>query len=356
MRVGIIGGGFAGLAAAIAFRDNGHDVLVFEKDAQATGASAGIVVARNALRCLDILGVRGTLNTGPWSRLPATVRNRSGRVLVRRPLAHLTGGDEVVVVLRSRLLDILTAQLPDAVVRRRCAVTEVRTDGRVTADGHDHRFDLVVAADGARGIVRTALWPDAVRLRRTDIHGWSWVVDQTLTSGFGSIWGETSDFGILPLDDGRAYAYGSTCAAGAQPHDYLDWPDPLPALITAATRFTGVTVCEMPPPRQLARGRVVLIGDAAHAMRPTFGQGAALAMEDAITLAYSGVEQLTRRRMRMTALYWMSRGGSLVSAPRRRLLADARDAAVRLTPDPLFATLAGAASRELGARRPPTAR
>ncbi|OBG97717.1 hypothetical protein A5698_12640 [Mycobacterium sp. E136] len=102
---------------------------------------------------------------------------------------------------------------------------------------------------------------------------------------------------------------------------------------------------EVAPPRNFSKGRVVLIGDSAHAMRPTLGQGAALAMEDAITLAHGGIEQLARRRPRMFALYWVSKTGSRVAIPKFRILAAARNTALRLTPDSVMASSVGSVSR-----------
>ena len=69
-------------------------------------------------------------------------------------------------------------------------------------------------------------------------------------------------------------------------------------------------IVECRPPRDLVRGKVALIGDAAHTMRPTFGQGAALAMEDAITLANGGAAGLAQRWLQMMTLYTASKAGS----------------------------------------------
>lgn len=104
-------------------------------------------------------------------------------------------------------------------------------------------------------------------------------------------------------------------------------------------------IYEAPPPRRLTHGKVVLIGDAAHTMRPTFGQGAALAMEDAITLARRGPAGLARRRTRLLALYAACKAGSHFATPNSAPMAKARNMSLRLTPDPLFSTLAGSVSR-----------
>lgn len=344
--MGIIGGGFAGLAAAIAFRQVGHDVSVFEKSLGPSVAGGAISLAPNALTCLSILGVRGRVVTEPWSRMPATVRTSDGAVLIRRTLAQLTGGDRYAAVARSQLLSWLTERLPPDCLHYSSIVTGVRTDGVVVIDGRERRFDLVIGADGTRGIVRKSLWPDAPPPHSTGITGWAWIVDRQLDAGFGPIWGRTTDFGILPLVDGRTYIYGGTREDGTELHAYRRWPAPLPTLIDAAdpNRTVTVEIFEARPPRQLVRGKVALIGDAAHTMRPTFGQGAALAMEDAVTLAKGGAEGLAKRRARILTLYTASKAGSHFATPGLHTAETVRNLALRLTPDAIFGLMAGAVS------------
>jgi 2-polyprenyl-6-methoxyphenol hydroxylase-like FAD-dependent oxidoreductase len=352
MRVGIVGGGFAGLAAAIAFRQGGHTVSVFERSSGPSAAGGAISLAPNALTCLSVLGVRAHVVTEPWSQTPATVRTSDGEVLIRRTLAQLTGGDQYATVPRGQLLTWLTKSLPPDCLHYSCTVTGVHPDGGVVVGGKEQRFDLIIGADGTRGITRRSLWPDAPPPRSTGITGWAWIVDRELDAGFGPIWGRTTDFGILPLADGRTYIYGGTQDRGTELHDYRHWPTPLPTLINAADpeRIATPEIFEARPPRQLTRRKVLLIGDAAHTMRPTFGQGAALAMEDAITLARCGAAGLAKRRSRMLALYAASKAGSYFATPRLHAAEKARNLALRLTPSPLFGLMAGSVSHW----RPPT--
>lgn len=79
-------------------------------------------------------------------------------------------------------------------------------------------------------------------------------------------------------------------------------------------------------------------------MRPTFGQGAALAMEDAITLALCGTDGLQKRRRRMLAIYTASKAGSYVATPHFHVAEKVRNLALSLTPDPLFGLMAGSVS------------
>jgi 2-polyprenyl-6-methoxyphenol hydroxylase-like FAD-dependent oxidoreductase len=281
------------------------------------------------------------------------VRTADGRVLVRSTLRQLTGGDGYATVPRSQLLTLLTERLPPDCLHYRSAVTGVNADGVLAVGGTEQHFDLVVAADGTRGVVRKVLWPEASPPRSTGIKGWAWTVDRELASGFGPIWGSTTDFGILPLLDGRTYVYGGTQDPGSQLHDYRHWPAPLPMLIDAAdpNHIATPEIFEAPPPRRLMRGKVVLIGDAAHSMRPTFGQGAALAMEDGITLARCGPAGLAERRVRMLALHAASKYGSYFATPRLRVAEKARNVALTISPDFLFGLVAGSVSRW----RPPAA-
>ncbi|MFW0785156.1 FAD-dependent monooxygenase [Gordonia sp. CPCC 206044] len=347
MRIGIVGGGFAGLAAAIAFRSQGHDVTVFEKTTAPSTGGGAISLSHNALTCLSMLGVRKHISTSRWATVPATVRNAAGQVLVSSTLPKLTGGTEYATVTRRQLLGWLRQSLPTDCLHYASTVTHVDPDGTVQLTKHVAKFDLVVGADGARGIVRTTVWPTAPPARLVSGTNWAWFVDQDLHEGFGTIWGRTSQFGVLPLDDGRVYIYGGSRQQGADLSSFREWPTPLPELIAAATAedILNPHIVEARPPHKLVRGKVVLIGDAAHAMQPTFGQGAALAMEDALTLAYRGTAALSRRLPRMLSLYAMSKGGAQFAAPQFAALERTRDIALRLTPNPVFNVMAGSASR-----------
>ncbi|MBU9765000.1 FAD-dependent monooxygenase [Mycobacterium sp. TNTM28] len=347
MRVGIVGGGFAGLAAAIAFRDNGHDVAVFEKSAGPVTAGGAISLAQNALTCLTMLGVRDRVVGRPQPNVAATVRDSAGRVLVRSTLARLTGGREYATVPRHQLLSRLTEQLPTECVHYCSPVLDAHADGTLQIGSGRQKFDLVVGADGPHGVIRRTLWPHAPALRATGATGWAWIADRELPTGFGTIWGRTAQFGVLPLADGRTYVYGGSCLPDVDLASFRDWPYPLPDLIDAAEpdQVITPTIFEARPPLGLVRGNVVLIGDAAHTMQPTFGQGAALGMEDAVTLARHGPAALSRRLPRMLALYGMSKAGALFATPRLAALEKGRNLVLRLTPDPVFGLAAGSVSR-----------
>lgn len=349
MEVGIVGGGIAGLAAALAFGQIGHRVAVFEQAPAFAEVGAGIAVPPNALACLRLLGVHDALPRLESPLQPATIRNEHGRVLVRAPLAALAGapGGDFVVAHRALVIEALRSRLPDSALHPGSAVTHVTADGVIETCGHRRRFDLVIGADGVNSVTRRQLWPWATP-RRTGITAWRWIVDRSSYDGVVAVWGRTAEFGALPMPGYGTYVYGGARRGHANLDSYVNWPDPLPELIAARDPNRVITdeLCELRPVTAPVKGRVVLVGDAAHTMRPTFGQGAAQALEDVVTLAGQGTQRYaTLRRRRTAALYWCSRWGSMITMPTSRPVTAIRDTALRLAPNRLFAAAAGSASR-----------
>ncbi len=156
MKVAVIGCGFGGLAAAISFRQSGADVTVFERSAGIPQTSAAISLAPNALRCLEILGVRDQYPPSSVSDQPATIRNAAGRVLMRRTLAQFAGGAEYTLAPRSNLLESVLDRLPESCVHLASPVAGVHSTGEVDVHDTSRQFDLVVAADGVRSADQSA--------------------------------------------------------------------------------------------------------------------------------------------------------------------------------------------------------
>ncbi|WP_086562061.1 FAD-dependent monooxygenase [Streptomyces africanus] len=306
-RVVVIGGGIGGLTAAAALHRSGRQVTVLERARSLQPVGAAISLAPNSLRALDVIGLGDEIrDLAAWAG-DGGLRTPSGRWLSRssaEAAAERFGGP-LVLLHRATLVERLTALLPPDAVRTDAAATlaDSGDTGRparvITADG-ELEADLVVAADGVRSAVRRALFPGHPGPVYSGFTTWRVVIPVPgVEFASHETWGRGRIWGTHPLKDGRVYAYAAavTPAGGRAPDDeraellrrFGDWHDPIPAVLDAARpedvlRHDVHHIAESLP--DYHHGRVALVGDAAHAMPPTLGQGGNQAIEDAVVLAH----------------------------------------------------------------------
>jgi len=282
MRIAIVGAGLAGLATGAAFSRAGHDVQVFEQADGLRASGLAINLWSNATSLLPAFGIpAGRIPGEPFSRM---VWRAGGREVTSMELPAL--GLPHVNVERAELLHALAAALPpDAITYgTRC------TDVAALADGHD----LVVVADGANSALRAAVTPPPRRQ-------WTWMIWQgTVTTElpevpkgagasviraglFAGVWRLSGDeitwFAEQP---GRKPGEGKRLL-----QELKSDADPVLRTLAQATpeqEWIEWHARDLWPSRTLHRGNVVLVGDAAHAMLPTLGQGACQCLEDAAVL------------------------------------------------------------------------
>jgi 2-polyprenyl-6-methoxyphenol hydroxylase-like FAD-dependent oxidoreductase len=266
-----------------------------------------------------------------------------GRWLTRLNTAEVKElyGD-VVVLARPDLLRLLLKAAPQQSLHPATVVESVDVDGTVTTSEGRHRADLVVGADGVWSGVRRNLWPDSPAPRYTGVTAKRFntrVLDEPVPDG-AWVWGPRRSFGYTPLPGGRAYAYAMECAPpGGHSTDlsaFASWRDPIPRLI-ANVGEDGVLrhdVFEGPILKSYVTGRVALIGDAAHALQPSLGQGACTAMEDAVILArragdLAGYDRERRRRtQRILRMSRLVMNAAHVSSPTMMRMRDVSMAVV----------------------------
>lgn len=306
-RAVVIGGGIAGLTAAAALYLGGRQVTVLERAPSLEPVGAAISLSPNALRALDVLGIGDRIRDLAAWQGEGGLRSPSGRWITRTDAAAAAErfGGPLVLLHRATLIDSLAALLPPGTVR-------TAADARLADPGDDHRparvstpdgeleADLVVAADGVHSAVRRTLFPAHPGAVYAGFTTWR-VVIPVPGAEFASheTWGRGCLWGTHPLKDGRVYAYAAAVtppgqrAADDEKAELLrrfgHWHDPIPAVIAAARPVDvlrhDVHHIAQPLPAH-HRGRTVLIGDAAHAMPPTLGQGGNQAIEDAVVLAH----------------------------------------------------------------------
>jgi 2-polyprenyl-6-methoxyphenol hydroxylase-like FAD-dependent oxidoreductase len=300
MKVVIAGAGIGGLATAIAIGRAGHEVVVLERSPVLGEIGAGVALWPNGQRALEALGIELTGGL-PVRRLE--LRSRRGHLLSETPVADLRTryGYDLVLVHRAELHSLLLDALGHDRVGAGAEVVAVEEDATMVevslASGDRHRAAIMVGADGLRSVVRRNVLGDG-EPRYSGATCWRGVAQFPIDDGRAVNWlGTGGEFGIFPLRDGRAYWFAvanrperEAEMEGGRKADVLvafeSWPEPVCAVV-AATADPDVLrndLYDRPPARTWSKGRMTLVGDAAHPMLPNAAQGASQALEDAVAL------------------------------------------------------------------------
>ena len=364
----VAGAGIGGLSAAIALRRAGFEVAVFERAPELGEVGAGLLLAANAQKALGRLGLAETVAGLGTPASAFEIRSWRGRVLAGNPAGELEKkiGTPSVAVHRADLQALLMRDAGGP-LRLGAEVEGFGQDeGGVTvslAGGGEERADLLVGADGLRSRVRASLFGPA-RPRYAGYTAWRAVAEpgeELLPWGTGfESWGLGARFGCAHIGGGRIYWFATANApeggrdgpigSPTGPKATLlrrfgDWHSPITGLIGTA-REDAILRTDIydrePLGERWGRGRVTLLGDAAHPMTPDLGQGAAQAMEDAVALARclqeSGAtaEALRRyerlRSARAAMVVRRSRRVGRVGQLESPLLCLLRDRALAMTP------------------------
>ncbi len=356
----VVGGGIGGLAAAVALHRRGWRVTVLERATELGEVGAGLTLMANALRALDALGLGPAVRSRGTPDTPGGLRTSSGRWLSRVDAADMTRllGTTALGIHRAELHRVLCEALPPGALRTASEVVDVDPDaGAVDVRGSTPlRADLVVGADGLRSVLRARLWPGTPPPAYAGTTAWRAVTAEPGPVPTAISWGPGAEFGMVPLGGGRLYWFAALLAPpGGRADDELatvrehfgDWHEPIPALLAAtppeAVIRTDLYHLATPLPSYV-RGRVALLGDAAHAMTPNLGQGAGQAIEDAVVLgaacaatpddvpaALAAYDRLRRPRSQEVARA-SARTGRFGQQLRHPVAVGARNALLRLTP------------------------
>ena len=305
-RVLIVGGGIAGLTAAIALRRIGVDVEIVELKSQWESVSSGIFLQSNGLAMLRRLGVLPSiLKSGFAVRDAMPVMGQDGEPITSVLYPRTAGPDlpATVGIKRSTLHTILASAADQAGARitlgTSVAALQPSQSGTSveTTHGATDQFALVIGADGVHSVVRSLALPDRAAPSESDFGVWRCIARRPkqldekimmITAGLR--------LGIMPISDDELYLFGIVReGVGARfPPDewavtmrrrFQDFRGWAPHLLDAATSFHYAVIEEVDATPRWSNGCVLLIGDAAHATTPFMGQGASMAIEDSVVLA-----------------------------------------------------------------------
>lgn len=303
----IVGGGIAGLTAALALSRRGIDVKVFEKAKVLAEVGAGILVYPNALRQLERLGLRESMAEVGAAVTGGSYIRMDGTIVGPIQATDSSGWNGIYGMHRADLLQTLAEALPPQSIHtdHHCiGFTHSGSAARLTfANGAVADADVVVGADGINSILRSHVVEPAAAeysgsrayrglMERDKLPNWKPQAHQ--------IWmGDGKHFIVFPVRRGELLNYvgfvptqtetiKSWSAAGDRDQlaaSFAGWDTPVVELIEKVEACFWWGVYDHKPLKSWTKGRLALLGDAAHAMQPHVGQGANQAVEDGIALS-----------------------------------------------------------------------
>jgi 2-polyprenyl-6-methoxyphenol hydroxylase-like FAD-dependent oxidoreductase len=366
----IAGAGIGGLTAALALQRAGFAVTVLERRSELAEVNTGFLLWSFAVARLRQLGINVDALGVPLEQL-LDVRPDGSVIneLDMRALGRATG-DLTYDVHRARLQQALADAVGAGAIHLSNAVTSfVDRGGFVsvkTENGDEHRADVLIGADGVRSRVRDTLAPSSKRVREGPIVVWRGLSrGLALRDGLHHrVLGRGVLFGAGQLGEDEARWYLAARRPAGFPDDvrahkpllfdrFTGWPDVLCQAL-ATSRSEELLLNGTPflrPMKSWRRGRVVLLGDAAHATIPSLAVGGGLAIEDAACLAesvaggidsglacYAATRYRVARRMQL-----VSEAAMHLLGIRNPTLTRARDVGLRLVERRVTVRLAGGA-------------
>jgi 2-polyprenyl-6-methoxyphenol hydroxylase-like FAD-dependent oxidoreductase len=356
-RVIVVGAGIGGLATSIALGEANVEVVVLERaaDLAKVELGAGITLWPNAMLILDRLGIGAEIRERGAVFRSFEQRTAGGRLLTRWPLQEMARrlGAPVCGINRPDLHAALAAGA-GAQLRTGSNVERFEQGGGTVSvtlsDGTSESGDVLIGADGIDSTIRTQLL-GAQAPRYSGLTMWRANVpyDETIAPDVDFVlwWGAGAKFVVFRSGPERlSWEAVVTSPPGVQDapggrkraalERFADFTDPVLRMIDAASEeaIFRTDVVDRPPDQRWGRGRVTLLGDAAHPMTFAIGQGAAQALEDALAIrrvlgdgdadldaALRSYEQpRIARAARFQTLAWrLARAGALTSRPAQAL-------------------------------------
>jgi len=300
VRVLVVGAGIAGLSVATALAQCSIECELVERDRDWSTVGAGITLNPNGMRALGWLGLAdGVEAAGHPIEVVRTLTER-GELRSEFPGEVWDGVGRTIAIHRAALQRVLRAGAGEVPMRLGTTVTRLIELGDAVeasfSDGTAGRYDLVIGADGIRSGVREMCFDDTPPQYVGQMY-WRTSVNAEVVTTATMMFDERRFVALIPLGSAKTYVAAQlfgTDAFELSPADvvpairarFADFASPM---VEALAHFDEETV-HFGPAEEIERdqwraGRVLLVGDAAHACSPTLAQGASMAFEDAVVLA-----------------------------------------------------------------------
>ncbi|MFB2894347.1 FAD-dependent monooxygenase [Aerosakkonemataceae cyanobacterium BLCC-F50] len=309
-KVIIIGGGIGGSAAALALSRAGLEPVVYERTKALREVGAGIALWANATHILQNLGLLEAAIRVGYLTTNYQFNSQHGKELVNMAIDRFEL--PVIGIHRAELHQLLWRNVPgEKFILGETFERFEHKNNRVHAyfaSGLQVAGDALIGADGLRSRVRSAILGDTPPTYR-NFKTWRGLTEY-VPAGYRpgyiqEFLGCGKGFGFMMLGKGKMYWYAAATAPEAQPDAaigrkkeleimYQDWFPAIPELIAATDEAQILTtdLYDRPPQQPWSQQNITLLGDAAHPMLPTMGQGACTALEDAYVVAKCLGEQL----------------------------------------------------------------
>lgn len=303
----VIGAGIGGLTAGIALKQAGYEVEIYDRVATLRPVGAGISLWSNGVKILNRLGLGAEIAEIGGEMNAMEYRSKTGELLNQIDLMPLIDrvGQRPYPVARRDLQTMLLQAFPGQVHLNHKCIDFEESETSVTAifeNGHRTSGDLIIAADGIRSQFRKHILDEPVEPKYAGYINWNGLIpadEQLAPKNTWSIYvGEHKRASLMPVGDSRCYFFldvplpPDNCAtpdryqAELKEH-FHGWDEPVQQLIDRLNpaETARIAIHDMGPIDRYVRGRVALLGDAAHGTCPDLGQGGCQALEDAWVLS-----------------------------------------------------------------------
>ena len=309
MEIAIIGAGMGGLTTGIALKKFGHRVTIYEQAEQILPVGAAISLWSNGVKCLNYLGLTEQVaKLGGQMNDLAYIDGLNGEVMTQFSLAPLIEevGQRPYPVSRAELQNMLMDAFGRQDIQLGKRMVSIEDKGQHVEigfqDGSTVSAALLIGADGTHSMTRQYVLGKQVERRYAGYVNWNGLVEISEDLAPAQQWttfvGEGKRASLMPVAEQRFYFFFDVpLPAGLENQRseyktllkqyFSGWCPQVQRLIDSIDeqKTNRVEIHDIEPFTQFYKGRVVILGDAAHSTTPDIGQGGCQAMEDAVYLA-----------------------------------------------------------------------